>query len=197
VEKARADPADVPGDVVRLLCVATLQPGKGHHILFEALRHSLDCAWHLTCAGSLTRDAVTAERVRTMAGAAGFADRVTFTGELDEEGLSARYDESDVFVLATLQETYGMAVAEAIAHGLPVVSTRCGAIPALVEPDGGLLVPPGDAMAFAGALGRVLHEPGYRAVLAEGARRRRAHLPSPENAVAKLEALLKEIDADV
>ena len=55
-----------------------------------------------------------------------------------------RYDRTDVFVLATLRETYGMAVAEALAHGLPVVSTSTGAIPALVGTDAGLLVAPGD-----------------------------------------------------
>ena len=71
-------------------------------------------------------------------------DRVSLAGDLDAPRLSDCYDRADVFVLATLQETYGMAVAEALAHGLPVVSTTTGAIPALVGDDAGSLVPPGE-----------------------------------------------------
>lgn len=185
-----------PNHTVRILCVATIQPGKGHHVLFEALRENLDLDWQLTCAGSLTRDPLTADRVRSLAVSLGLADRVTFTGELDEATLSTRYDESDVFALATLQETYGMAVAEAIAHGLPVVSTECGAIASLVGPDAGLLVGPGDKGALAFALRQVLGDECLRTQLTEGARRRRERLPSPEQAVEQLEAVLRELNVD-
>ena len=53
------------------------------------------------------------------------------------------YDRSDVLVLPTFYEGYGMAVAEALARGIPVVSTRTGAIPDLVGTEAGVLVPPG------------------------------------------------------
>ena len=94
------------------------------------------------------------------------------SGELDAARLHECYDRADVFVLASLQETYGMAVAEALAHGLPVVSTTTGAIPDLVGADAGLLVPPGNIEALAGALARVIGDARLRARLADGAKTR-------------------------
>lgn len=84
-----------------------------------------------------------------------------------------------------------MAVAEALAHGLPVVSTTTGAIPALVGDEAGLLVPPGDVDALAAALTRVLTDPGLRARLADGARRARARLPSWGDASEKMSTVLE------
>jgi glycosyltransferase involved in cell wall biosynthesis len=163
---------------LELLTVATLNPGKGHEMLLEALATVRDSAWRLTCAGSLTRDPATAARVRTMAARLQLDDRVSFVGDLDRSALEVCYDRADVAVLATQQETYGMAIAEALAHGLPVVSTTTGAIPDLVGDDAGLLVPVGDTNALAAALARVLGDASLRARLAEGARRRRDRLPT-------------------
>lgn len=183
------------GDAVQLLCVATLQPGKGHRILLEALRSVSNRHWHLTCAGSVTRDPATAERLQALVHDFGLTRSVTFSGELDELELAARYDVSDVFVLATLQETYGMAVAEALAHGLPVVSTACGAIPELVGGTAGVVVPPGDASAFGTALENVISNEALRAQLREGARSRRELLPSPEHAVDRFSEFLEGVQA--
>ena len=110
------------------------------------------------------------------------ADRVTLRGELDDTELAAAYDRADLFVLATLRETYGMAVAEALAHGLPVVSTTTGAIPDLVGDRAGILVPPGDETALAAALARVMGDAGLRDRLAEGALRVRDRLPTWDEA---------------
>jgi glycosyltransferase involved in cell wall biosynthesis len=121
-------------------------------------------------------------------------DRITLAGELDAAELDGYYDRADVFVLATLQETYGMAVAEALARGLPVVSTTTGAIADLVGDDAGLLVPPGDTRALAGALGRIVSDDSLRARLAAGARRVRERLPTWERAAAEMAAALEHLD---
>ena len=121
---------------------------------------------------------------------------MSFPGELDADALEACYSRADVFVLATLHETYGMAVAEALAHGLPVVSTRTGAIPALVgEGAGGagragILVAPGDHGALAAALSQVIGDSRLRVRLADGARRVRECLPTWETASDKMAAAL-------
>ena len=121
-------------------------------------------------------------------------DRVLLVGELDEATLSDCYDAADVFVLATLQETYGMAVAEALAHGLPVVSTATGAIPALVGENAGLLVPPRSTEALTAALARVIGDPSLRAELARGAQLVRNHLPSWEYASLNMSRALARLD---
>ena len=126
----------------------------------------------------------------------GLVDRVTLVGELDAARLSECYDSADVFVLATLQETYGMAVAEALAHGLPVVSTTTGEISALVGDDAGLLVPPGDTEALTAALARVIGDAGLRARLAAGATRASERLPRWKDAAAKVSAALASLHTD-
>ena len=183
------------GTTIELLSVATLNAGKGHEMLIEALGKIPQRGWHLTCAGSVTRDPATAGRVRDAIGRLALEDRVTLAGELDAEALNEHYDRADVFVLATLQETYGMAVAEALARGLPVVSTTTGAIPDLVGDDAGLLVRPGDTIALTDALERIVGDRLLRARLAEGARRVRDRLPTWEQAAARMTEALDGLNA--
>ncbi len=174
----------------RLLCVATLNPGKGHEILMRSLALLPNRDWHLTCVGSLTRHPSTAGQILALVGVLGLERRVLFLGELDATHLAQEYDRADVFVLPTLRETYGMAVAEAIAHELPVVSTTTGAIPELVGDEAGLLLPPGDTEAFTAALGRVLDDPDLRQRMASASARARLRLPSWEQAVETMAAAL-------
>lgn len=180
-------------EVIHLLVVAALTPGKGHEILMRALGSISSRNWRLTCVGSLLRDPPTVDRVRGIARAGGLDDRVSFAGELGADALAACYDTADVFVLATLLETYGMAVAEALARGLPVISTTTGAIPGLVRDRAGLVVPPGDVEALAGALTRTLGDAGVREQFAEGARRVRDQLPTWEDAVGKMASAIERV----
>src|SRR5206468_10192787 len=145
--------------------------GKGHRILFEAVASIADRRWHLTCAGSVTRDPSTVAQLRRRLRCRDLEARVTLTGELGAEELPALYHRADLFVLATLHETYGMAVAEALARGLPIVSTGTGAIPDLLRDGAGIVVPPGDEAAFARALADVVADSTLRSRLAAGARR--------------------------
>lgn len=182
------------GQTLGLLSVATLNPGKGHEILFRALANVPHRNWSLTCAGSVTRHPATADRLRALMKNLGLEDRVTLLGDVDTTGLAVCYDEADLFVLATLQETYGMAVAEALARGLPVVSTVTGAIPDLVGDDAGVLVPPGNTEALTEALTCAIGDAGLRARLAEGARRVRDRLPTWEHAIDNMNLALARVD---
>jgi glycosyltransferase involved in cell wall biosynthesis len=181
------------GSGLHLVSAAMITPRKGHEILLRALAKTAHRDWRLTCAGSLERDPPTADRVRACLRALDLESRVSLAGELDDARLAALYDSADLFVLATLHESYGMAVAEALARGLPVVSTATGAIPQLVGADAGILVPPGDVDALADALSSVMGDARLRARLAEGARRVRRVLPTWEDATTKMAAVLEDV----
>jgi glycosyltransferase involved in cell wall biosynthesis len=181
---------------LRLLCVATISPGKGHESLIRALAANRDLDWMLTCAGSLTRYPATVERVRQLLAAEGIADRVALLGEVEAASLEAHYLQADVFVLNSLQETYGMAVAEAVAHGLPVVGTRTGAIPRLLGDGAGLIVEPGNQGTLTDALRRALGDAGLRARLRDGARRARRRLEPWDAAVRRMAEVLERVIAD-
>lgn len=187
---ARGSARDGQGPV-QLLCVASLVERKGHDVLIAALTHLKHLAWHLTCVGSHRLQPPTAAAIVEQVRASGLAGRVTFTGELDQTALDAAYDAADVFVLPTRYEGYGMAVAEAVARGLPVVSSYTGAIPELVGKDSGLLLEPGNISGWTYALGLLL-SPDWdlRRQLAEGARKRRATLPQWHDAAGAMAAAL-------
>lgn len=180
-------------DALSLLCVATLSARKGHELLFKALSALQDRAWHLTCVGSRELDPATARRLTTLLEQRALASRVTLTGAVSDATLQSHYLAADVFVLPTRYEGYGMAVAEALMHGLPVIATLTGAIPRLVPDTAGLLVPPGDARALQAALARVLDEPGLRQRLGEGARRARQGLRRWPQAAQQLSATLEQV----
>jgi glycosyltransferase involved in cell wall biosynthesis len=191
------DPAPLaPGsgsDRLELLCVATLTRRKGHRLLLEALASLRDRRWHLTCVGSPERDPQSAAEVRDRIEALGLKKRITLAGELDDAALAACYDRADAFVLPTWFEGYGMSLAEALARGLPVVSTLGGAVPQTVPRGACLLVPPGDVAALAKALSLLMDEPDLRAALAAGAREARRLLPTWDQACARMAEVLREI----
>jgi glycosyltransferase involved in cell wall biosynthesis len=164
------------GSTLNMLCVATLTPRKGHDLLFEALA-PLSRHWQLTCVGSLTRSPATVAALRRQLRRLGLEQQVVLAGEVDAGALAHAYAQADLFILATRFEGYGMAVAEALAHGLPVISTQVGAIPELVGPHAGLLVGAQDVGMLRAALERVLTEPGLLDSLATGAQAVRATLP--------------------
>lgn len=175
----RADIATGTDGVSRLLCVAAVTPGKGLDLLVEALARVTDLPWTCDVVGSLHRDPGFVEHVRHLIGRHCLSDRIRLTGP--HADLSDDYARTDLFVLASRSETFGMVVAESLARGIPVLATDVGAIPDTLghAPGGGtpgLLVPP-DVAAFAGTLRRWLTEPALRASLRVAAVARRESIP--------------------
>ena len=173
-----------------LLCVASLTPRKGHDTLFDALAEMLDLDWPLTCVGSAARDSAHASRLTARATTPPLSERIMLAGELAGPALEAAWHAADLFVLPTHYEGYGMVVAEALAHALPVVSTATGAVPELVGDDAGVLVPPGDAAALHAVLRALMTDEARFGRLRAGARAARATLPSWDEACARMEAAL-------
>lgn len=117
-----------------LLCVAAVTPTKGHDVLLDALATLTDLPWNCVCVGSLDRDPDFVSLIREQAIDSGLGDRVRFVGPRTGAGLDAAYAAADALVLASSAETYGMVITEALARGLPVVTTTAGGLPEAVGP---------------------------------------------------------------
>jgi glycosyltransferase involved in cell wall biosynthesis len=163
---------------VMLLAVGSVIPRKGYDVLVTALAQLRDLPWRLVIVGDRGRSADTARQLDAEIARRDLADRIGFAGVVSPERLAALYAAADLFVLASHFEGYGMAYAEAIAAGVPVVGTNAGAIPETVPVGAGVLVPPGDPDALAAALRRLLGDRDERARLAAGARAAAAALPT-------------------
>jgi glycosyltransferase involved in cell wall biosynthesis len=162
---------------VALLTVGSLVPRKGYAVLIEALATLIDLPWHLTIVGD-ARDPATAAQVRGLIEHHKLGPRTSLLGAVTASRLAELYVLSELFVLPSRYEGFGMAYAEAIAHGLPVIGTTAGAIPETVPDTAGVLVPPDDVPALAAALRRLIESRRERAQLAEGARIAAKHLPT-------------------
>jgi glycosyltransferase involved in cell wall biosynthesis len=180
VDAAALAPGTIAGDA--LLSVAAVTPGKGHDVLVDALATVQELSWHCTCVGSLDRDPTFAAGVLDHA----LGDRVRFTGARVGPDLDRAYAAADVLVLASHAETYGMVITEALARGLPVITTDVGGVTEALgtDPQPGLLIPPGDAAALGAALRTWLEDSHLRARLRRAARERRAALRGWEDTTA-------------
>jgi L-malate glycosyltransferase len=148
-----------------VLTPARLNPQKGHRVLLEAVAEVPDALFLLAGDGP-ERAPLEAEAERL-----GVADRVRFLGR--REDVPQLLAACDVFALPSLYEGSSLAVLEAMAVGIPIVSSAIGGTDELID-DGrsGLLVPPGDAKALAGALRRVLADRELAETMAARARER-------------------------
>lgn len=167
--------------VSRLLCVAAVTPRKGQHRLVEALAGVTDLPWSCVCVGGLTQDPQYVAGLRVLIRRYGLQDRLHLAGPQSGAALDASYNAADLMVLTSYAETYGMAVTEALARGIPVLATDVGGLPEAVgrAPDGGvpgILVPPEDPAALGSELRGWFGEADVRRRLKSAARGRRSAL---------------------
>ena len=185
-------PAD-PDRSVQLLCVATVTPRKGHTLLLQALENLSALNWTLHCVGSLTRDTAAVAAAQAQSQRPGLAGRVRWHGEVTAAALQTHYANADLLVLPSLHEGYGMAVAEALAAGLPVLASSAGALAQTLPPQAGWQVPPGDVPALQAALQTLMTDAALRARLAAGAAAAGQRLPSWAQQAAKMAAVLEDL----
>jgi glycosyltransferase involved in cell wall biosynthesis len=183
-----AAPGPAPDGAPYLLTVAAHNQRKGIDVLLRAFesvapRHP-GLELHLVGDGPLR------PLLEAQADAGGFRSRIRFLGQRLPPEVMRLLRSCRVFVLPSRTESFGMAALEAMGCGAPVVASRVGGIPEIIE-DGrhGLLVPPDDPDALAAGIGRLLDDPGLARRLGEaGAERVRAEFAAP-HAGARYEAL--------
>jgi glycosyltransferase involved in cell wall biosynthesis len=161
---------------VALLSVGALVPRKGYDVLVDALADLKDLDWTLDIVGALDRApaAVTALKA-----------------QIDRHDTTWRA--ADVFVLSSLFEGYGMVLAEAMAYGLPIITTTGGAAAHTVPDDAALKVAPGDTAALRGALKRVLSKPTTRTLLANESIKASKNLPSWQGTAARIAQTVQNV----
>jgi glycosyltransferase involved in cell wall biosynthesis len=187
----RAPRAAGTGTPVRILAVGALSPRKAYDRLVVALAPLTDIDWHLTIAGATDRAPETVSALRALITSSGCAERVTLAGSVSDDALAALYDKSDLFAMSSLYEGYGMALTEALARGLPIVTSSGGAAAETVPDAAALKVPPGDVMLLSEALRRVISDRALRGRMADAAWAAGALLPTWDDTARDIAEAIK------
>jgi len=160
-----------PEEPFEILTVGQLAPAKGQHILISALAR-------LTAQGRQVRlrivgDGALRASLEDQARRLGVQDQVLFEGFRDNRELPDDYRRADAFVLPSFAEGVPVVLMEAMAMEVPCVASRITGIPELIEDEvSGLLVPPADEHALAGAIARLMDEENLSGRLGRGGRER-------------------------
>ncbi len=192
----RVNRAAGAGGGCTILSVGSLVPRKGYDVLVEAFSRLDSGNWRSIIAGSPDLDPACAAALRKQIKSAGLERHITLTGALNRRELQALYARAGMFVLPSRYEGYGMAFAEALAHGLPVIAARAGAVPETVPPTAGILVAPDDAAALAGAMARLIEDRGLRQRLSDAAWAHALTLPRWEDTAATIAGVIREVERE-
>lgn len=180
-------------DILHLLSVGAVVPRKGFDVLITSLAMLTDLPWRLSIVGDLTRDSNEAAKLRESINQHGLGDRVVMLGEVEAGQLAELYHQADAFVLASRFEGYGMAYAEALSRGLPIVGTTAGAISHTVPEGAGLLVAAGDTAALAEALKAVISDAELCQRMSKAALAAAAKLPTWRDSGAAFARVLEKL----
>lgn len=154
-----------------ILILASLERRKGQNFMLDALASPLLRDYGQSLPLILAGEGPMREKLEKHIVRLGLTKQVLFTGRIPHERVPAILSAADIVALPTLSEGMPLSLLEAMAAGHPVVTTRVGAIPEIVE-DGatGLLVPPGSPVALARAVNELLHNPGTAKRLGDAGR---------------------------
>ena len=179
-------------DVPRIAIVGRLSPEKGHGILLDAVRKLADD--NVAVEVEMIGDGPFAEAIRRQATALGIENRVIMPGELLPEEVARRLADADIFCMASFAEGLPISIMEAMAVGVPVVSTWIGGIPELAVNDAtALTVPPGNSEAIAAAIKRLVTDAALRERLVAGGRAAVERMHSREASGAQLASMYRAL----
>jgi glycosyltransferase involved in cell wall biosynthesis len=179
---------DTPADATVLIQVSRMEAWKGHAVVVEALarlREQPGWVWWVVGGAQRPEEVAYVNELVAAARRLGIADRVRWLGE--QRDVRRLLAAADVHCQANIApEPFGIAYVEALAAGLPVVTSRSGGAMEIVDESCGVLVPPGDSRALAAALERLIVDRPFRAKLAAAAPARARHLSDPATQLARL-----------
>jgi glycosyltransferase involved in cell wall biosynthesis len=177
--------ADGPNPIPEVLCVGRLVAAKGQRILIEAFSRLLESGVRARL--KIVGDGPDRRTLEDFASQRGIRSSVVFTGSANEDEVRGYYQQADIFALLSFAEGVPVVLMEAMASGLPVVTTRITGIPELVrEGEDGLLVAPSDVRGAELALRDVIGDQNLRRRLADSGRARVGDLYELDSNVRRL-----------
>jgi glycosyltransferase involved in cell wall biosynthesis len=179
--------------LLSLLSIGSVVPRKAHELLVGALAALKDVRWHLTIVGDTDRHPAHVAVVQELVCRHGLSDRITLTGGLDQKALEPHWQSANLYVASSRHEGYGMAIAEALSRGIPVVSTDAGAVGEWVDREAVRLVPPDNLVVLREALGSVLKDARVRERMRDAALIARTALPAWSTQASRVDAKLRAL----
>jgi glycosyltransferase involved in cell wall biosynthesis len=188
-----ANTPDNDSNTVKLICVASVIPRKSHRTLLEALAELRNLDWVLNCYGSTQFDEALFLNLKEFIEKNSLTDKVAFHGAVEDKTIEEAYASSDIFVLPSQYEGYGMVYAEAIVRGLPVIGTTGGAIAKTVPPSCGILIEPENTRQLKQALEKLITDKSLRLEYKENTIRAEPEFPTWQTAAQQFAKRLKEL----
>jgi len=182
---------DTPDDAVVIVQASRLEAWKGHEVLIDALARleQRDWVWWQIGGPQRPREAAYLDSLRSRVRRRGIAARVRFAGQRDD--VARCLPAADFHCQPNVEpEPFGVAFVEALGAGLPVVATRIGGAPEIVDDTCGRLVPPKDTQALAASLSELIADRPLRTDLGRQARERATALCDPAVQTRRLGGLL-------
>jgi glycosyltransferase involved in cell wall biosynthesis len=180
---------------LNLLAIGSIIPRKGYDNFVAALATLGQLDWQADIVGSYALAPTTVASLRDQIVGLGLQTRIFLHGEYEGKRLEKAFDQAHIFVMPSLYEGYGMALCEAMAHGLPLVTTTAGAL-ADTAPDAvAIKVAPGSVDALADGLRHIMSNSTLRCRLAEASWRAGQDLPNWRETAATVARVLNQVGA--
>lgn len=155
--------------VWNILSVGAIMKRKGYHYLIDALNGLSEFSFYCTIVGNIDDREYCSflqDKIRSYK----LSNKIKITGYINDRELSRIYKDSDIFILPSLHEGYGIVLCEALCFALPIISTNVGAVSDILEDQRtGILVEPQDGKALRNAIKKILSDPVFAEELSRNA----------------------------